>query len=391
MENFRIVSALCRQVIKDGASPGALQQMERLYEALKEGQHTAEAKMLRGLINKAETILAVEPARVELSRASFLRKQELRSNVKVPVDKETGAPLAQLILPEDLYDAEMPVMPDELSSAVGQLVEQWNNLDKLAQFGVMPSLSCLLFGVPGTGKTMLAFYIAKELNLPIVMAKLDSLVSSLLGTSARNINNLFDFAAQYDCLLLLDEFDAVAKARNDKHEVGEIKRIVNTLLQCIDARAKTGMTLAITNHEVLLDPAVWRRFELRILVPRPNYLARMKIIEKYISPLSFSQEKIKFLTVLTEGFNGSDILLMLKSFKRMAAISQVENTFIEMVQSFAVIHAGIEENDFIHLLSKREDAVLMSLLNKKYDFTQKEIAQVFDITQSKVSRNIKES
>jgi AAA+ superfamily predicted ATPase len=102
------------------------------------------------------------------------------------------------------------------------------------------------------------------------------------------------------------------------------------------------MTLAITNHEVLLDPAVWRRFELRILVPRPNYLARMKIIEKYISPLSFSQEKIKFLTVLTEGFNGSDILLMLKSFKRMAAISQVENTFIEMVQSFAVIHAGIE-------------------------------------------------
>lgn len=76
----------------------ALQQMERLYEALKEGQHTAEAKMLRGLINKAETIRAVEPARVELSRASFLRKQELRSNVKVPVDKETGAPLAQLIL-----------------------------------------------------------------------------------------------------------------------------------------------------------------------------------------------------------------------------------------------------------------------------------------------------
>lgn len=170
----------------------------------------------------------------------------------MPVDKESGSPLAQIIFPEELANAELPVMPDELASAVSQLIEQWNNLDKLARFGVMPSLSCLLFGLPGTGKTMLSFYIARMLGLPIVLAKLDGLVSSLLGTSARNINNLFDFAAQYDCLLLLDEFDAVAKARNDKHEVGEIKRIVNTLLQCIDARSKSGMTLAITNHEVLL-------------------------------------------------------------------------------------------------------------------------------------------
>ncbi|HGH5397463.1 TPA: AAA family ATPase [Raoultella planticola] len=391
MENFKIVAALCRQIIKDGASAGALQQMERLYDALKEGQQTAEAKLLRGLINKASTLNTLEPARVELSRVSFLRKQKLRENVKVPVDKESGSPLAQIIFPEELTTAELPVMPDELSSAVNQLIEQWNNLDKLAQYGVMPSLSCLLFGLPGTGKTMLSFYIAKMLGLPIVLARLDGLVSSLLGTSARNINNLFDFAAQYDCLLLLDEFDAVAKARNDKHEVGEIKRIVNTLLQCIDVRSKSGMTLAITNHEVLLDPAVWRRFEMRILVPKPSYPARMKIIEKYLYPLSFTPEEIKFLTVLTDGFNGSDIQLMLNNFKRMAAIRKSPQTFLEMVQSFAVIHAGSEVNEFIQLLSHNQDAAIMSLLHKKHEFTQKEIALVFDVTQSKVSRNIKES
>nr|WP_269751034.1 ATP-binding protein [Pantoea stewartii] len=245
--------------------------------------------------------------------------------------------------------------------------------------------------MPGTGKTMLALYIARKLNLPIIMAKLDSLVSSFLGTSARNINNLFDFASQYDCLLLLDEFDAVAKARNDKHEVGEIKRIVNTLLQCIDSRAKTGMTLAITNHEVLLDPAVWRRFEMRILVPKPNYSARFMIIEKYISPLCFSLEKIKFLTVLTDGFNGSDIRLMINSFKRMTALGKENQSFIEMVQAFSVIHASPEQNDLLGLLSRNEDVALMSLLNKNYEFTQKEIALVFDITQSRVSRYIKET
>lgn len=391
MENFKIVAALCRQIIKDGASAGALQQMERLYDALREGQQVTEAKLLRGLINKASTLNTLEPARVELSRVSFLRKQELRESVKLPVDKESGSPLAQIIFPEELASAELPIMPDELASAVSQLIEQWNNLDKLARFGVMPSLSCLLFGLPGTGKTMLSFYIARMLGLPIVLAKLDGLVSSLLGTSARNINNLFDFAAQYDCLLLLDEFDAVAKARNDKHEVGEIKRIVNTLLQCIDARSKSGMTLAITNHEVLLDPAVWRRFEMRILVPKPNYPARMKIIEKYIHPLRFTVEEIKFLTVLTEGFNGSDILLMLNNFKRMAAIGNSGQTFIETVKSFAVIHAGSEVNEFMQLLLHNQDAAIMSLLHKKHEFTQKEIALVFDVNQSKVSRNIKES
>lgn len=391
MENFQLVSALCRQVIKDGASPGALQQMERLYAALKEGQHHNEARMLRVLINKADTIKVLEPTKIELSRVSFLKKQELKSNVKLPVDKESGAPLAQLFLPGDLVNAEIPVMPEELSQAVEQLIEQWNNLDKLAKFGVMPSLSCLLFGMPGTGKTMLAMYIARRLDLPIVLAKLDGLVSSLLGTSARNITNLFDFAGQYDCLLLLDEFDAVAKARNDQHEVGEIKRIVNTLLQCIDARSKSGMTVAITNHEVLLDPAVWRRFEMRIHVPKPNYDARMNIIHRYISPLRFSDEKIKFLTVLSDGFNGSDINVMLNSFKRMAAITQEKSSFIEMVQSFIIIHAGSDASELRQMLCQHEDAQLMSILNKKFKFTQMEIAKIFDVAQSKVSRCIKES
>ncbi|MEQ4619793.1 MULTISPECIES: AAA family ATPase [Providencia] len=391
MENFKIVAALCRQIIKDGASAGALQQMERLYEALREGQQVTEAKLLKGLINKASTLNTLEPARVELSRVSFLRKQQLRENVKIPVDKESGSPLAQIIFPEELLTAEVPIMPDELTSAVRQLIEQWNNLDKLAQYGVTPSLSCLLFGLPGTGKTMLSFYIARMLGLPIVLARLDGLVSSLLGTSARNINNLFDFASQYDCLLLLDEFDAVAKARNDKHEVGEIKRIVNTLLQCIDARSKSGMTLAITNHEVLLDPAVWRRFEMRIMVPKPNYQARMNIIEKYIHPLRFTPEKIRFLTVLTDGFNGSDIQLMLNNFKRVVAINKKPQIFIDLVKSFVIIHAGSEVSEFMQLLSDNQDAAIMGLLHKKHEFTQKEIALIFDVTQSKVSRNIKES
>ena len=391
MENFRIVSALCRQIIKDGASAGALQQIERLYDSLKANGNLAEAKIIRGLINKADTLNAIEPTKIELSRVSFLRKQQMKGSVKIPVDKESGSPLAQIIYPKELIHADIPTMSDELTSAVNQLIEQWGNVDKLAKYGVQPSLSCLLFGLPGTGKTMLSLYIARQLNLPIVLAKLDGLVSSLLGTSARNINNLFDFAAQYNCILLLDEFDAVAKARNDKHEVGEIKRIVNTLLQCIDSRSKDGMTLAITNHEVLLDPAVWRRFEMRIFIPNPNFSARTGIIEKYSVPLKFTAEQVKFLATITDGFSGSDIKIMTNTFKRNVALNDEKISFIEMVEYFSLVHSGSEVNSFMKLLSCHESASLIKVLNKDKGFTQKEIAKIFNMTQSKVSRFLKDT
>ena len=121
---------------------------------------------------------------------------------------------------------------------------------------------------------MLARYIADQLGLPCVEARLDGLMSSFLGTTARNIGALFDFANRYRCVLFLDEFDAVAKARDDAQEVGEIKRVVDTLLQSLDSRNGTGITLAATNHEHLLDSAVWRRFDSRIEIKAPDAEAR---------------------------------------------------------------------------------------------------------------------
>ena len=81
--------------------------------------------------------------------------------------------------------------------------------------------------------------------------KLDGLVSSFLGTTARNIGNLFAFANRHRCILLLDEFDAIAKVRDDPQEVGEIKRVVNALLQNLDTRRDVGFTIGITNHPKL--------------------------------------------------------------------------------------------------------------------------------------------
>ena len=345
-----------------------------------------EAKIIKTLINKANVTKALEPSKVELSRASYFKGQKITQNTKIPVDKDTGSPLAEIVFPEELKEVFLPILPADITDAISQLVEQWGNIDKLADYGVKPSLSCLLFGLPGTGKTTLAFYVAKMLGLPVVMAKLDGLVSSLLGTSARNITNLFGFASQHDCILLLDEFDAVAKARDDKREVGEIKRIVNTLLQCIDNRSNDGITIAITNHEILLDPAVWRRFDLRIFIPKPDMAARAQIINKYLPPLEFSDEKKKFLAFMSEGYSGSDIELMIKSFKRTVALKGKDVSFMGLVKSFISIYAG-NESSISQQLRDLPEAKMMSILHKQYGFTQRAVARIFQVHQSTVSRS----
>lgn len=389
MENFHIVSAICRQVVKDGASKAVLSQMERLYEALEEEGSVDEARSLKRLINKADKTTMMEPSKVKLSRASHLKGQVLTPNSKVPVDKDTGSALAKVVFPEELSKHEMPIFPEQLSNAVNQLIKEWSNVDKLAEFGVSPSLSCLMFGLPGTGKTELALYIARMLDLPVVLARLDGLVSSLLGTSARNITNLFNFASQHKCILLLDEFDAVAKARNDNQEVGEIKRIVNSLLQCVDERSDKGMTIAITNHEVLLDPAVWRRFDVRIFVPKPDINAREKIIRKYLSPLDLSEDKIKLLALVTEDYCGSDIELLMTHFKRHLALYDEVRSFIDTLKSLLTINAS-KTSELAEHIKNAPDAEIMYKLNKDTGFTQREIGSIFDTSTSRVSRNIRE-
>ena len=91
----------------------------------------------------------------------------------------------------------------------------------------------MLYGVPGCGKSTVAKYIAQQIGLPLVIARLDALVSSLLGSTSKNIRKVFDFADSRPCILFLDEFDAIAKARDDQHELGELKRVITVYFKTL--------------------------------------------------------------------------------------------------------------------------------------------------------------
>ena len=144
------------------------------------------------------------------------------NSMAIPVDTESRMDLADIIYP---YQNEIEVVLSKKNKEkLESFILSYQNADRLNSLGINVSNSLLLYGPPGCGKTKCAYLIAKQLDLPLVVARLDSLISSYLGTTAKNIRSLFDFVQKMPCVLFLDEFDAIAKARDDSNELGELKR-----------------------------------------------------------------------------------------------------------------------------------------------------------------------
>lgn len=388
MDHFPIVLALVRAAMRD-PNPAVVQHVERLREALADAgaSHEADALRMAAEGNKKPNSAKLSPARVVLSRA-VSSGELLTENTPAPVDKETSTPLAEIWPVERIAGLEQPLLDERLTRAVGHLVEQWVCADNLQQAGVKVPRSALFFGAPGTGKTRLALSVAQTLGLPVVLARLDGLTSSFLGTTARNVRTLFDFANRYRCLLLLDEFDGIAKLRDDPQELGEVKRVVNAVLQAMDARASVGLTIALTNHEALLDPAVWRRFDARIHITLPDIPTRAAILERYLVGFSISAASIKVLAWMTEGFSGSDLETLSDFIKRHLTLNAGDQpSVLDAVELFLDLSATLTRSPSVDaLLRGRQHWVQEALGNREIKIIQSDIADIMGSTQSKVSR-----
>lgn len=198
-------------------------------------------------------------------------------------------------------------------------------------------------------------------------------VSSYLGTTSRNIGNLFAFANRYKCILLLDEFDAIAKLRNDPQEVGEVKRVVNTLLQSLDSRHEKGFTIGVTNHESLLDPAIWRRFDIQVEIPKPSPEVMIQLIKNFITPLEFNESEIKFLAWCLDGSSGADAEMLSKWLKR-AFVLEKKSNIVEVMKQFAVFNSRrVDTKKRNVMVHSDEDFINMLLNDKVYSFLNRKI------------------
>lgn len=218
------------------------------------------------LADDLESILYGRPAKPRSAASRRLASA-------VPHDHERGIPL--LAVQEPSRGLEDVVLSPTNLSLVKRIVRENHRDDVLGAYGLRPSDRVLFCGPPGCGKTLTAEVVAHELGRPFVVVRTDSVVSSFLGETAANLRRVFDFVAAQPTVALFDEFDALGKERDDTTEHGELRRVVNAVLQMFDAYEGRSVLIAATNHEGMLDTAIWRRFE-EILVLRPPTRAQVR-------------------------------------------------------------------------------------------------------------------
>lgn len=209
------------------------------------------------------------------------------STITIPTDNRKNIPLAVEIPREELRH-EM-VLPKGIEAKIQRIEKEYVARERLAVFGLKPKRRILLHGAPGCGKSMSAERIAWNTGLPFLKVRFEAIISSYLGESASNLTKLFQAIASYPCVLLLDEFDFIAKARGDKQDVGEMHRVVNILLNVLEDYEGPGIVIATTNLQGAIDPALFRRFDDIIELPKPGKQEITRILKNTLGAIKVSK------------------------------------------------------------------------------------------------------
>ncbi len=340
-----------------------------------DGEIRAVAKFKKLLLAQAEMSLSVMGSKP--------------NSLSIPVDTESRTTLADVIYPNE-NNIEV-ILSKRNADKLDSFILSYKNADKLNDLGIGLSNTLLLYGPPGCGKTKCAYLIARQLNLPLVIARLDSIISSYLGTTAKNIRNLFEFAQKIPCVLLLDEFDAIAKARDDNNELGELKRVVNSLLQNVDSMSKDSLLLAATNHQQLLDSAVWRRFDYKLEIELPDKEAISKLIYLFIGHMGTLNEKdVVELSTLFYGLSGAEIEELITKSIRNAVIHNHSFDKRNIYEEYFVLQNILPQNcnDTRRLLQIK--AKYLRNCNEKI-FSLQVIADVLGSSKTTIQKIVKEA
>lgn len=283
--------------------------VKKLFSNFKTNDRESFVKTANEIIEderkKNHGILADELRMIISNSATFAPKGVSTLAASNGNGREREVALYEIIYPDKtLSDV---VLTEENKQKIEQVIREFSNWDVLMSNGVYPMRRVLFYGPPGCGKTMTAGAIAAEIGLPLLYVRFDAIISSYLGETAGNIRKVFDFVNGDSYVMLFDEFDAIARSRNDQYEHGEIKRVVNTFLQQIDNFKGRSLVIAATNFEQSLDYAIWRRFDSTLRFDMPDNNERIRLFNLKLKQFKGSESIITEFLLDMENFSHADV------------------------------------------------------------------------------------
>ncbi|CAN5237737.1 ATP-binding protein [soil metagenome] len=221
------------------------------------------------------------------------------------------------------------VVEEQLREKIKRIISEYHRKDEFVDFGLRNRKKILLSGPPGTGKTLTASIISNELNLPLYVVMMDRLITRYLGETSAKLRQVFDLIQEERGVYLFDEFDAIGAQRGRDHEVGEMRRVLNSFLQFIEEDESNSLIIAATNTVEILDQALFRRFDDILTYKKPNFEQAKKLIHQRLS-LFDKEFDLTRLKEDLQGLSHADIA--------MACDNAVKQCILEGVQTISSEH-----------------------------------------------------
>ena len=282
--------------IKEIAKYGLENDRERLLSALNElVEHSKKTKKVNFAIQLQSIV------------KESIKQQSVNNLTKVGSDtyhqRIDDRDIQELILEKITSDYSLDniVADDDVMQELKHFVEEHNKIELLQRYNLPVSNKLLLHGPSGCGKTLASYVIAGELNKMMVVVNLGAIVSSKLGETSKNLSKIFKKASLENCIIFLDEFDSLGKVRDYSQDHGEMKRVVNTILQLFDYLPQSSIVIAATNQKEMLDTALTRRFDSIIGFSLPNRDQIKSLIELTLNKSGFTfSNKVEANKIITQ-------------------------------------------------------------------------------------------
>ena len=335
--------------IKDIAKYGLENDQERLLSVLNDLiEHSKKTKK----VNFAIQLQSILKEGIQHQKTNSLTKFGSSAYYQRVEDREVGDLILEKLTSD--YSFSNLVCEEKIKDQLDYFIKEHRTSDLLEKYDLPISNKILLHGPSGCGKTLASYVIAGELEKMMIVVNLGAIVSSKLGETSKNLAKVFRKASSEDCIIFIDEFDSLGKVRDYNQDHGEMKRVVNTILQLFDYLPQSSIAIAATNQKDMVDEALLRRFDLSVEFPLPDEEKIKELIQLTLKNGTFKFDKPRLLNKIVKTAEGLSYYSIQKTL--VAAIKR--SLFSQTEDDVKPIRPTIDINVWKQLIYEEKESLL---------------------------------